>query len=118
MHALEGRIRHSMEGYLKSEKNSLSMDTLSSKNDRLVLAVKAPHKNEIKGLVHATSASGQTFFIEPESVVVMNNELNELKSQELDVSNTTIQDSILIRNSCLNLILSLQKHVLAVIMIV
>ena len=82
MHALEGRIRHSMEGYLKSEKNSLSMDTLSSKNDRLVLAVKAPHKNEIKGLVHATSASGQTFFIEPESVVVMNNELNELKSQE------------------------------------
>lgn len=82
MHALEGHIRHSMEGYLKSEKNSLSMDTLSSKNDRLVLAVKAPHKNDIKGLVHATSASGQTFFIEPESVVRMNNELNELRSQE------------------------------------
>ena len=91
MHALEGRIRHSMEGYLKSEKNSLSMDTLSSKNDRLVLAVKAPHKNEIKGLVHATSASGQTFFIEPESVVVMNNELNELKSQEQTEINKILQ---------------------------
>lgn len=87
MRSLEMHIRSSMEGYLKNAGDALSLDSLSTKNDRLVLAVKSSHKGEFKGLIHSTSASGQTFFIEPENVVVMNNELNELKSDEQEEIN-------------------------------
>ncbi|HAN57599.1 MAG TPA: endonuclease MutS2 [Erysipelotrichaceae bacterium] len=82
MLSMQNRIRKTMEGYLKDNKDLLSMDTLSSKNDHLVLPVKAGHKNDIKGIVHATSATSQTYFIEPESVVAMNNEYNTLVSDE------------------------------------
>ncbi len=71
-----------MESYLKTSGDALSLDNLTSRNDRLVLAVKSDHRSEIKGLVHATSASGQTFYIEPERVVTMNNELNDLRADE------------------------------------
>lgn len=82
MHATETRIRKTMEGYVKSNKDIMAIDNLTTRNDHLVLPVKAGHKNEIKGIVHATSATGQTYFIEPENVVAMNNEYNTLRSDE------------------------------------
>lgn len=82
MHATETRIRKTMEGYVKSNKDIMALDNLTTRNDHLVLPVKAGHKNEIKGIVHATSATGQTYFIEPENVVTMNNEYNTLRSDE------------------------------------
>lgn len=84
MISLEQRIRHTMESYLKDFKDDLSLDNLAMRNDRLVLGVKATRKASVKGLVHATSASGSTVFVEPERVVYMNNELSELKSAELE----------------------------------
>lgn len=80
--SLTSSIRKTMESYLKTSGDALSLDNLTSRNDRLVLAVKSDHRSEIKGLVHATSASGQTFYIEPERVVTMNNELNDLRADE------------------------------------
>lgn len=82
MRSLSTSIRKTMESYLKTSGDALSLDNLTSRNDRLVLAVKSNHRSEIKGLVHATSASGQTFYIEPERVVTMNNELNDLRADE------------------------------------
>ena len=82
MRSLTSSIRKTMESYLKTSGDALSLDNLTSRNDRLVLAVKSDHRSEIKGLVHATSASGQTFYIEPERVVTMNNELNDLRADE------------------------------------
>jgi len=49
---------------------------------RYVIPVRAEHKNEIKGLVHDSSASGQTLFIEPIAVLEANNKLRELKGRE------------------------------------
>lgn len=82
MRSLTSSIRKTMESYLKTSGDALSLDNLTSRNDRLVLAVKSDQRSEIKGLVHATSASGQTFYIEPERVVTMNNELNDLRADE------------------------------------
>lgn len=84
MLAMQSRIRKTMEGYVKDYKDVLAMDNLSAKNDHLVLPVKASHKNDIKGIVHATSATAQTYFIEPEQVVMMNNEYHTLEGQEHD----------------------------------
>ena len=52
------------------------------RDGRYVVPVKSEYKNEVAGLVHDTSATGQTFFIEPMSVVEANNEIRVLKSRE------------------------------------
>jgi len=59
-------------------------DTLWTKRqERVVFQVKAPFKNKVGGIVHDTSSSGQTFFIEPRELVPLNNKLRELEVQIL-----------------------------------
>lgn len=52
------------------------------RDNRYVLPVRAEYKTRIRGFVHDRSASGATFFIEPEEVLEMNNELRELAAAE------------------------------------
>ena len=80
--SMQLQIRHKMESYVKDAKDYLSIDQMTTKNDRLVLPVKAGYKGHFNGLVHAQSATGQTTYIEPESVVLMNNQLNDLHVEE------------------------------------
>ncbi len=59
-------------------------DDISStiRNGRVVIPVIATHKRKIKGFVHDVSSTGQTFYIEPEEVFDINNEIIELESEE------------------------------------
>ncbi len=60
----------------------LQENIVTMRNGRYVVPVRAECKNEIKGLVHDTSSSGATFFIEPIAVVDANNELRSLEAAE------------------------------------
>ena len=51
-------------------------------NDRRVLAVVAEHKREVHGLIHGTSETGSTAFIEPSGMVNINNDLIEAREEE------------------------------------
>ncbi len=82
IHHLQSHIRRQMESLVKESKDMLSIDQMTTKNDRLVLPVKSGYKNQVQGLIHAQSATGQTLYIEPEVIVSMNNQLSEVQIQE------------------------------------
>ena len=77
------KIKDSLSKYLSGAYGKyLQENIVTQRNGRYVVPVKAEYKNEIKGLVHDTSASGATMFIEPLAVVESNNELKALESRE------------------------------------
>lgn len=80
------KIRESLDKLVKSAdiQKSLQENIVTMRDGRYVLPVKAEHKGNIQGLVHATSSSGATYFVEPISVVEANNEIRVLQGQEQD----------------------------------
>lgn len=80
------RVRDILQKYITSPEYSkhLQDQIVTMRDGRYVIPVRAESKNEIKGLVHDTSASGATLFIEPLSVVEANNNLRVLETKERD----------------------------------
>ena len=78
------RIKDILQQYMSAGSHSkyLQENIVTMRNGRYVVPVKAECKNDVKGLLHDTSASGATYFIEPSSVVEANNELRMLQSRE------------------------------------
>ncbi len=60
----------------------LQENIVTMRNGRYVVPVKSEYRNELSGLVHDTSSSGATLFVEPMSIVQANNELRELNAAE------------------------------------
>ncbi len=80
---LNERIRNKLSEYIGGENAKFLQDSIVTMRDnRYVLPVRAEYRSRVRGFVHDRSASGATFFIEPESVLEMNNELRELASAE------------------------------------
>ena len=77
------KIKETLSGFIGGERiKYLQENIVTMRNGRYVVPVKAEYKNEFKGLVHDTSSSGATLFIEPMSVVDANNELKTLSALE------------------------------------
>ncbi|MBE6609373.1 MAG: endonuclease MutS2 [Ruminococcaceae bacterium] len=79
----QSNVRETLQKYVSgSFAKYLQESIVTVRNGRYVVPVKSEYKNEIKGLVHDTSSTGATVFIEPYGVVEANNELRELESKE------------------------------------
>ena len=78
------KIKETLQKYVQggSHAKFLQENIVTTRNGRYVIPVRAECKNEVKGLVHDTSSSGATLFIEPAAVVDANNELRVLESKE------------------------------------
>ncbi len=77
------KIKDTLQSYVGGVRHKYLQDNLvTMRNGRYVVPVKAEYRNEIKGLVHDTSSSGATLFVEPMSVVDANNELKSLSAAE------------------------------------
>ncbi len=81
--ATNNRIKDTLQSYIGGNRNKyLQENIVTMRNGRYVVPVKAEYKNELKGLVHDTSSSGATLFVEPMAVVDANNELKSLTAAE------------------------------------
>ncbi|MFC2308309.1 MAG: endonuclease MutS2 [Bacteroidota bacterium] len=79
---------------------------------RLVIPVLSMNKRKIDGIIHDESASGKTFYIEPSQVVLLNNKIRELESDERkEIIKILVSATSSIRPEY-SAILSSQKHYL------
>ncbi len=81
---LRSRIKQQLEKLLLDERTSscFQEQLIRVRNGRYVVPLKADYRGQIKGLVHDESASGQTLYLEPESVLPGNNRLQQLLQEE------------------------------------
>ncbi len=82
--SLNGRTKEILDNMIRSShyKKFLQDPIVTMRSDRYVIPVKSEYKSEINGIVHDTSSTGATLFIEPMSVVENNNEIRDLKNRE------------------------------------
>ncbi|RTR27384.1 endonuclease MutS2 [Robertmurraya yapensis] len=84
LRAKEGRVRERLESMIRSSnaQKMLSDAIVTIRNDRFVIPVKQEYRGHYGGIIHDQSSSGQTLFIEPQSIVQLNNELQEIRVKE------------------------------------
>ncbi|TSB48002.1 endonuclease MutS2 [Alkalicoccobacillus porphyridii] len=82
--SFESNVRSKLESLIKSQNTQklLSDAIITIRNERYVVPVKQEYRGSFGGIVHDQSASGATLFIEPQAVVVLNNQLREAKMKE------------------------------------
>ena len=78
------RIKEQLDSLIKNKTTQkyLQEALVTQRDGRYVVPVKSEYRSQVSGLVHDTSSTGSTLFIEPMSVVDANNEIRILKSEE------------------------------------
>lgn len=84
MARLRAQLHSVMEGYLRDrDTERLLQDKLvTTRNDRYVLLVKAEHRSALPGIIHGSSGSGASLFVEPLPAVELNNDIVSLQDEE------------------------------------
>lgn len=82
--AAQSRVREKLDALVRSSEHSKHLQDaiITQRGGRFVVPVKAEFRGEIAGLVHDTSSSGATLFVEPIAVVEANNEIRVLQTEE------------------------------------
>ena len=82
----ESKVRDQLGKYTHNSNLSkyLQDNIITMRNGRYVIPVRNEYRGEVPGLVHDTSASGATVFIEPMPIVEANNQIKLLKNKEED----------------------------------
>ncbi len=76
------RIYQKLQNIMQQKGGAIQETVITQRNDRFVIPVKAPQKEKIPGIIHDTSSTGGTFYIEPNSVIQMGNKRRQYLRQE------------------------------------
>jgi len=84
--ALRSTINTKMQQVLESPdyRDFLQFESVTVSEHRYVIPIKAEHKGRVEGIVHGSSDSGQTLYLEPMAVVDLGNEVSEAVSRETE----------------------------------
>ena len=112
---IQGSISKTLLRILQKAKSDEIVEADASpviREGRLVIPVLSMNKRKIDGIIHDESASGKTFYIEPSQVVLLNNKIRELESDERkEIIKILVSATSSIRPEY-SAILSSQKHYL------
>lgn len=84
LNPLRGRIRERLQRLLETHSDAVQDPIITLRRDRYVIPIKASAQSRVPGIALDSSDSGATVFLEPQSVVPMNNELAMLEFEERD----------------------------------
>lgn len=77
------RLQERVQAYTTGKTREMLSDPIVTVRDgRYVVPLKAEYRGRIRGIVHDTSGSGQTIFVEPEDVLQLGNEIREIEAAE------------------------------------
>ncbi len=76
------RIHRTLESILRGKSQAVQEEIVTFRNGRFVIPVRTDSRNQVPGVVHGLSSSGQTTFMEPLTVINQNNDLVRLREQE------------------------------------
>ncbi|WP_250123284.1 endonuclease MutS2 [Chroococcidiopsis sp. CCMEE 29] len=79
---LRNQITQVLQSILQRQANAVQEQLITRRADRFVILVKAPQKDAIPGIVHDTSTSGATLYVEPNAIVPLGNQLRQLMAKE------------------------------------
>lgn len=79
---IQSRVHNELNSALHSHREYLMDAVITMRNGSYCLPVRSEYKNRVNGIVHDQSSSGSTVFIEPMSIIRLNNELKELEMKE------------------------------------
>jgi DNA mismatch repair protein MutS2 len=80
--SIRNRIYQVLQGILQRQGGAVQQQVITQRGDRFVIPVKAPQKDAIPGIVHDTSSTGSTLYIEPNAIVGLGNQLRVYQRQE------------------------------------
>ncbi len=94
------RIHRALESILRGQVQAVQEEIITFRNGRFVIPVRTDSRNQIPGVVHGLSSSGQTTFVEPMTIINQNNDLVRLREQEeIEVSRILISITESLRGS-------------------
>ena len=81
---LRQKLRQTLEQFARGKDTSkyLQDEVITERNGRYVLLVRAEHRGNVPGIVHGSSGSGASLFLEPAATVEINNDIVELEERE------------------------------------
>ncbi|GFE71626.1 endonuclease MutS2 [Chroococcus sp. FPU101] len=91
MKVIRERIYRKLQEIMSKQGGAVQEAVITQRSDRFVIPVKAPQKDQIPGIIHDTSNTGATLYVEPQSVIEQGNKLRQFRRQE------QIEEEIILR---------------------
>ena len=99
---VSSRIKERLTSIVNRHEDICPDRIITEREGRYVILVKPHFKKRFQGIVHDRSSSGQTLYVEPLSVVELNNRLRELKKEEAEEIRRILRELSSLARSCLS----------------